>query len=97
MGRPPRYTAEFRQEAVRLVQTSGQSMRQIASDLGITNHTLGIWVREADGRRAPAGPLSGDERTELIELRRRVKILESEREILRKAAAFFAQEAERIR
>ena len=97
VGRKHRhYSAEFRAEAVKMAETSGFSIRQVAMDLGIANQTLGQWIRLAHER--PAGtPLDDDERTELTELRRRVKILEAEREILRKAAAFFAQETERTR
>ena len=83
------YSTEFRAEAVRLAETSGQSIRQVAMDLGISNESLVRWMRLA--RERPAGtPLDADERAELSELRRRVKVLETEREILRKAAAFFA-------
>ena len=65
-------------------------------ELGISNESLSRWVRLSHER--PAGtPLAADERAELEELRRKVKILETEREILRKAAAFFAQETERTR
>jgi len=96
MRRHRHYSTEFRAEAVRLAETSGQSIRQVALDLGIANESLGRWIRESKER--PAGtPLATDERAELTELRRRVKVLETEREILRKAAAFFAQETERTR
>lgn len=96
MRRHRHYSAEFRAEAVRLAETSGQSIRQVALDLGIANQTLGEWIRLS--RERPAGtPLSAEERAELEELRRRVRTLETEREILRKAAAFFAQETERTR
>jgi transposase len=90
------YSAEFRAEAVRLAETTGFSIRQVALDLGISNQTLGVWIRESHAR-PPGTPLAADERAELEELRRRVKVLETEREILRKAAAFFAQETERTR
>jgi transposase len=90
------YSTEFRAEAVRLAETSGQSIRQVAMELGISNESLSRWVRLS--HEQPAGtPLAADERAELEELRRRVKTLETEREILRKAAAFFAQETERTR
>ena len=90
------YSTEFQAEAVRLAETSGQSIRSVAMDLGISNESLARWIRLA--RERPAGtPLAADERAELAELRRRVKVLETEREILRKAAAFFAQETERTR
>jgi transposase len=96
LGKQRHYTDEFRRDAVRLAESSGQSIRQVALDLGINNQTLGEWIREARARGL-AAPLSADERAELVELRRRVKVLETEREILRKAAAFFAQETERTR
>ena len=97
MGRKhTHYSTEFRAEAVRLAETSGQSVRQVALDLGIANQTLGEWIRQSR-ERPPGTPLATDERAELEELRRRVKVLETEREILRKAAAFFAQETERTR
>jgi transposase len=96
LGKQRRYTEEFKTEAVRLARTSSQSIRQTALDLGVSNQTLGTWIRE--GHAGPGvGPLTTDERAELAELRRRVKVLETEREILRKAAAFFAQETERTR
>jgi transposase len=97
MGTPRRpYDPEFRTEAVRLVETSGRSVREIAAELGVASTTLGAWIRDA---HAPivSEPLSVDERAELVELRRRVRVLETEREILKKAAAFFAQETERTR
>jgi transposase len=96
MRRHTHYSAEFRAEAVRLAETSGQSIRSVAMELGISNESLARWIRLS--RERPAGtPLDLDERAELDELRRRVKTLEVEREILRKAAAFFAQETERTR
>ena len=96
MRRHRHYSEEFRAEAVRLAETSGQSIRSVAMDLGISNESLARWIRLS--RERPAGtPLAADERAELAELRRRVKVLETEREILRKAAAFFAQETERTR
>jgi transposase len=97
MGRKHTHcSTEFRSEAVRLAETSGQSIRQVAMELGISNESLARWVRLA--RERPAGtPLEADERAELAELRRRVKVLETEREILRRAAAFFARETERTR
>ncbi len=97
MGRKHRhYSEEFRAEAVRLAKTAGQSIRQVTLDLGIANQTLGVWIRESR-TRPPGTPLDVDERAELEDLRRRVKVLETEREILRDAAAFFASETERTR
>jgi transposase len=108
--RKERHTEEFRTEAVRLWHDTGLSFREVARDLGVPVSTLRAWVRaEHPVRRVPGTPaapaarpkaggaLSSDERAELIELRGRVRVLETEREILRKAAAFFAQESERTR
>jgi transposase len=95
MARSRIYTPEFRDEAVHLVRTSGRSQREIARDLGVPQSTLNEWVDLAHDR--PLLALTGDERAELLELRRRVRVLETEREILKKAAAFFAQESDRTR
>jgi transposase len=93
------YPREFREGAVRLVETSGRSHQEIAQELGMPQTTLTGWVERARGRPGPppSPPLAADERTELLELRRRVRVLETEREILKKAAAFFAQETDRTR
>jgi transposase len=97
MGRKhTHYSTEFRAEAVNLAETSGESIRQVAMDLGISDESLRRWIARSR-ERPPGTPLATDERAELEELRRRVKVLETEREILRKAAAFFAQETERTR
>ena len=93
-GRPPKETAEFRSEAVRLVEESGQSLRQVARDLGLSVESLRRWVQRAktDAGAGSAGALTTDERAELRRLRREVRTLQLEREILKKAAAFFAKE-----
>jgi len=92
------YPPEFRTEAIRLARTSGKSHRQIADDLGMTSETLRIWLKQADldeGKRQDG--LTSDEQEELRRLRRENRILREEREILRKAAAFFARETDSIR
>jgi transposase len=90
--RPP-YPEEFRREAIELVRISSKSQRQIAEDLGISDVTLRNWVKQAerDAGERPDG-LSTDEREELARLRRENQTLRMEREILKKAAAFFARE-----
>ncbi len=93
MGRRREYTQEFRAAAVQMVRTSGQSVRQVALNLGISNQSLGLWLRQFEA--ADSEPLAAAERQELVELRRRVRTLEAERDILKKAAAFFAQEGDR--
>ncbi len=92
MGRSqPPYPPEFRREAVQLVQTSGRSRNAIARDLGISTETLRQWVKQADidaGVRHDG--LTREETEEVRRLRREIKTLREEREILLKAAAFFA-------
>ena len=95
MGRHP-YGPEFRAEAVRLARQPGSTVRQVAQDLGISSDTLQSWCHRATLAAAP-GALTSPERIELVELRRRVKVLETEREILKKAAAFFAKETDLTR
>jgi len=92
--RPP-YPDEFRAEAIRLVKTSGETIARIAKDLGVSDQTLRNWVRQADVDAGKAPGLSTEERSELSQLRRENRRLREEREILRKAAAFFATETER--
>ena len=90
---PPLYPPEVRLEAVRMVRDSGASIREVASVVGCSTQTLRNWVLQSerdDGSRTD-GPTT-DEKTELAELRRRVRILEQEKEILKKAAAWFAKE-----
>lgn len=95
--RPRRaFTPEFKAEAVRLCHIGDRSIRQVAEDLDLTETALREWVKraEVDAGLGDAGELTTEERNELKELRKRVKRLEMEREILKKAAAFFAKESE---
>jgi transposase-like protein len=88
------FTDEFKADAVRLCQLGDRSVAQIASDLDLTEGSLREWLKRAE--EAPSAvsgeALSAVERNELVELRKRVKRLEMEREILKKATAFFAKE-----
>ncbi len=88
------YPPEFRAEAVRLARGSDRSIPALAADLGVSSEALRHWLRQddADGGRGQPGDLTADERDELRRLRRAVKVLQQEREILRKAAASFAKE-----
>jgi transposase len=90
--RPP-YPEQFRREAVELVKKRGQPVREIAKDLGVTEQSLRTWVKQYEVDVGKRDGLSSEEREELRRLRRRVRTLEEEREILAKAAAFFAQES----
>ena len=89
-----RYPPEFRAEAVRLAHEPGNSMRQVAQDLGIANESLRRWVMQADVDAGTSEGLTSDERAELARLRRENRTLRTEREILKKAAAFFARETD---
>jgi len=88
------FSAEFKAEAVRLCQVGDRSVGQVARDLDLTETALREWVRraEVDGAKSESGPLTTSEREELQRLRRENKRLQMEREILKKAAAFFAKE-----
>jgi transposase len=92
--RPP-YPPEFRAEAVRLVRSGSKLIREVAEDLGVSEQTLRNWVRQGDlddGRRSDG--LTSSEQEELRRLRRENRVLRQEREILKKAAAFFARETD---
>ena len=88
------YTKEFKSETVRLVAEGGRSIPDVARDLDLTESALRAWVHQAgvDAGRGKPGELTTEEREELRRLRREVKTLRLEREILKKAAAFFAKE-----
>ncbi len=90
------FSAEFKAEAVRLCRVGDRSIGQVSKDLDLTEGALREWVKRAggvDGEGTPAAEgLTTGEREELARLRKQVKRLEMEREILKKAAAFFAKE-----
>jgi len=88
------YPPEFRAEAVRLARGNERSIPALAADLGVSSEALRHWLRQddADAGRGQTDTLTTDEREELRRLRREVKVLQQEREILRKAAAYFAKE-----
>jgi transposase len=94
MGRPSKYPEEFRREAVELYRSSDRSRAEVAKSLGISDGSLAAWVKDAKRDEAP-GALDPDERAELERLRKENKDLRMDREILRKAAAYFARETAR--
>ena len=87
-----RFGPEFKAEAVRLVTSSHEPMAKIARDLGVAPQSLRAWRQAA--RPQPSPPLTEDERSELLRLRREVRRVEQERDILKKATAFFARQSE---
>lgn len=88
------YPPEFRAEAVRLVRSSGKSQAELARDLGISHNSLRLWVKQTRIDEGAEPGLTTEEREELRRLRREVRLLREEREILKKAAAFFAKESD---
>jgi transposase len=94
VGRPSKYSPEFKRDAVTLVRTTGRPINQVARELGLSHETLRSWVKQdrVDRGHGQPGELTSSEREELRSLRRQVRELEAEREILRRAAAYFAKE-----
>jgi transposase len=89
-----KFTAEYKAEAVGLTINSGRPIAEIARDLGINEGTLGNWVKTAKKcGDVKEKPLDIDERARLKELEEEVRRLKMEREILKKAAAWFAKES----
>jgi transposase len=94
------FSVEFKAEAVRLCKIGDRSISKVAEDLGLTDSALREWVKATEvsevkaAETSAASALSSAEREELERLRRDVKRLQMEREILKKAAAFFAKESE---
>jgi transposase len=88
------FTKEFKEGAVRLVLEEGKSAADVGRDLGVHPTVIGGWVRQAktDAGQGPRGAFTTAEREELSQLRKKVRVLEMERALLKKAAAFFAKE-----
>ncbi len=94
MSRGRKVTPEFRREAVRLALTSGRTRREVADDLGVGLSSLTRWI--GTGRAEGGGDeADSDLRAELKRLRRENAVLKQERDILKKAAAFFARDTNR--
>lgn len=92
------YPAEFRSEAVRLVREGGREVKEVAQSLGVSSESLRLWLKRTDldaGLRKDG--LTSEERKELVRLRRENRNLREDREILKKAAAFFATETRSTR
>ena len=92
-----KFTTEYKTEAVRLAREGakvGKSAGVIAKELDLTETALRSWMKQADvdEGRGPDGALTTDEKTELAALRKENRVLRMERELLKKAAAFFAKE-----
>jgi transposase len=91
-----KFSQQYKDETVKMVQGSGKSVGQMALELGIGETALRRWIAQAEveAGREPEGALKRSEREELAQLRRENQRLRMEREILKKATAFFAKESE---
>ena len=96
MGRTKRprrsFTKEFKAEVVELVRQPGNSAASVARDLDLTETAVREWVKQADIDDGTCDGLTSSERAELAQLRREVRVLREERDILKRATAFFARE-----
>jgi transposase len=95
-GKRRKFTAEYKAEVVRLVRDGGKTIHEAARDLGLTESSVRNWVKQSgiDAGNGGTGALTTAERAELVALRREARTLRMEREILKKAAAFFAKESQ---
>lgn len=90
-----KFTDEFKAETAQFIQSSGKSVSEVCRDLDLSETAVRNWLRQAevDTGRGPEGALTSAERDELTRLRRENRQLRMEREILKKATAFFAKES----
>ena len=87
------FSAGFKRDAVEIVRVSGKPIAEVARELGINDTTLGNWVNQDRVDRGEREGLSSDERQELAELRRENAHLRMERELLKRAVAFWVKES----
>jgi transposase-like protein len=95
VGRRSKYSAEFQAEAVRLLLEPGATNESVGRDLGLSRETVRLWAKRLAAEADPDVRRAREEHRELVALRRRLRVLEEEREILAKAAAFRARETGR--
>jgi transposase len=97
MGRTrPPYPPEFRRETLSLMRSGARTPKELADELGCTEQTLRNWLRQDEADRGERSDLlTTEERARLRELERENRVLRQEREILKRAAAFFIRESDR--
>ena len=89
-----RYSVEFKRDAVALCRSSGRSMREVAKELGITDMSLAAWVKEADGSTEESQRDKETAREE-ARLRKRIRELEDEVEILKRFTKYWVREGDK--
>ncbi|MFI5035953.1 MAG: transposase [Acidimicrobiales bacterium] len=94
-GRRSRYPKEFRRDAAALVIDQHRTIVDVAKELGLVEQTLGNWVRQERVDRGDREGLSSAERAEIVQLRRELRQVRQERDLLKKATAFWVKESER--
>ena len=87
-----RFSPEFRRRAVELARERMKPMPEIAEDLGVSESSLWRWMKQVDVDEGARPGLTSEEREELVRLRRENRVLRMERDLLSRAAAFFASE-----
>ena len=90
---PAPYPAEFRADVVRVARKREATYAQIAKDFGVSEATLHSWIKKADVEDGVRPGLKEADATELRELKKRIKVIEQENEILRRAAEYFAKDS----
>ena len=91
--RPRRsFSDEYKAEGVELCRTSGKSISEVASDLGLTVSAVRRWVAQADIDAGRRPGMTSEEHSELVQLRKENRVLREERDILKRATVFFAKE-----
>ena len=94
VGRTRRkFSDEFKRDAVEIVRSSGESIAEVARELGIYDSSLGNWVRQDEINRGERDGLSTDDKGRLSELERENARLRMERELLKRAVAFWVRES----
>jgi transposase len=98
MNKRKSYTAEFKREAVTLLEQPGSSVLKIAKDLGVSSHSLYAWQKAAKAQGSVAFPGHGKvalttEQEENRRLKKELELVKQERDILKKAVGFFARES----
>jgi transposase len=88
---PKPFPKEFREDVIRVYRQSESSIAQVAKDFGISESCLRNWIHQADVEDGAKPGVTASESAELREARKRVRLLEQENEVLRRAAAYFAQ------